>query len=339
MNNDELAREARRVLEPLRVSEVAISSENEALQTRERALPNLVAMIERVPEERARVHGRRRLLRVGVGAAGAVAMAAGVLLWLQQAGDSSDLKARMGSSEQLIVASGYVTEGGEQLMVGSRYAIDQLGRLSTPHQSGAELVADGGVRIGFAADSTADLAFLAKSRRIALNRGKVSLEVPPLEKGAKLSVSTPNAVVVVHGTKFSVEYTGADTCVRVREGIVSVQREASHERLTAGMQSGCGEQETTPSKVAGTTSEAIDEPVTQMGKGGVRPKAGVGGTLNQENMLFRRALAAEQEQDLGVAEANLRRLLERYPHSPLAGEARRVLARVRAARGSSSMGR
>jgi hypothetical protein len=219
-------------------------------------------------------------------------------------------------------------------MVGSRYVIDRLGRLSTPSQSGAELVADGGVHIGFGPDSTADLAFGKKSRRIALNRGKVELEVPPLEKGAKLSVSTPSAIVVVHGTKFSVEYLGGTTCVRVREGVVSVQRENAHERLTAGQVSGCGEPENVAGNI-GRVSANAGESSARMGKGAQKPRLNVGGTLNQENVLFKRALAAEQDRDLGAAEANLERLLERYPSSPLAGEARRVLARVRAARESS----
>lgn len=335
MNNDELARQARRVLEPLRVSEVATSTEEEALKTRDRALPGLVAMIERVPEERARVRSRRRFRRAGLGFGTAtLALAAGVLLWLQHE-EPQQVTVQRSSSEQVIVASGKLTENGQSLLVGSRYAIDQLGRLSTPEQSGAELVADGGVRIGFAPDSTADLAFAKKSRRIALNRGKVELEVPPLEKGSKLSVSTPNAVVVVHGTKFSVEYTGGDTCVKVTRGIVSVQRDASRERLTAGQQSGCGE----PDAIGGSTVARQDARDSEAETArNSKAKGTAGATLKQENVLFRRALAAEQERDLGAAEANLKRLLERYPNSPLAGEARRVLARVRAARGSSTMG-
>jgi hypothetical protein len=201
----------------------------------------------------------------------------------------------------------------------------------------SELVADGGVHIGFAPDSTADLTFAATSRRIALNRGKVELAVPPLETGSKLSVSTPNAVVVVHGTKFSVEYEGGATCVRVTEGVVSVQREGSHETLRVGEVSGCGAAK--QAREAGAPAKAQVDAAEARRVARAKGSNSQVATLKQENVLFRRALAAEQDHDLGAADANLRRLLDRYPSSPLAGEARRVLARVRAARGSSNLDR
>jgi TolA-binding protein len=91
---------------------------------------------------------------------------------------------------------------------------------------------------------------------------------------------------------------------------------------------------------SGIAVASVDEAELEDGRGGTRQRgpAGQNPTLKHENMLFRRALAAEQEHDFAAAEGSLRRLLERYPSSPLAGEARRVLARVRTARGSSNLG-
>jgi TolA-binding protein len=186
------------------------------------------------------------------------------------------------------------------------------------------------------------LAFRAKSRRISLKRGRVELMVPPLRKGASLSVSTPDAVVTVHGTQFSVEYSGEATCVRVREGLVSVQRGARVERLRRGQQSGCapvaGQQ---PSNSATLPAAQAKPERAGSERGASRPKnpaygSSGSGTLTKENMLFRQALAAEQVGDLATAEAHLARLLDRYPGSPLASEARRALARVRAGRQHSS---
>ena len=65
---------------------------------------------------------------------------------------------------------------------------------------------------------------------IALDRGKISIEVPPLQPGVTLSVRTEDTVVTVHGTRFSVERTVdpgggvAETRVAVASGRVSVQR-------------------------------------------------------------------------------------------------------------------
>lgn len=60
---------------------------------------------------------------------------------------------------------------------------------------------------------------------IKLARGQVRVQVPPMPSGGKLVVSTPDAEVIVHGTRFSVQRKDnqTETSVRVEEGLVEVQ--------------------------------------------------------------------------------------------------------------------
>src|SRR6185503_14934704 len=70
--------------------------------------------------------------------------------------------------------------------------------------------------------------------------------VPRLSPGSSFSVVTPNAKVVVHGTKFSVRVDSSEagvtrTCVRVREGLVAVHHAAGTAMLHANEAWGCPE--------------------------------------------------------------------------------------------------
>ncbi|HJL25758.1 MAG TPA: FecR family protein, partial [Polyangiaceae bacterium LLY-WYZ-15_(1-7)] len=76
-----------------------------------------------------------------------------------------------------------------------------------------------------------ELAALSeRERRVELARGTVLFDVTPLEEGQRFEVVTPDAVVRVRGTVFSVE-RGARTRVRVYEGRVEVEARGSGRRL------------------------------------------------------------------------------------------------------------
>jgi hypothetical protein len=228
------------------------------------------------------------------------------------------------------VVQGRLSQKGTVLASGAKYAIDSLGRLSTPPESGARFVTDQGVDVDVAANSTADLSFSGDQQRISLNRGSIRLSVPKLKPGASLSVATPDAIVTVHGTRFSVEIGEGKSCVRVSEGIVSVARGETIERLTAGQQSSCGPSEqSSPSDTRGNAQAEADMPRA-------RARSKNSGTLTQENQLFQSALAAEQSGNFGQAELLANRLLTRYAASPMAPDARAILTRVRAKRTHTS---
>ncbi len=326
MKRDEIEREARRALEPLRYSPVVVSSYKEIKAAREATLPQLASMIEGVPHERAKRFARRRARRLAPYAVGgSVAIAAALLLWVR----SEDKAAQAMAPEppQLTLVAGQLSQKGTPLAAGVKYSIDSLGRLSTSASSGAKFMTNEGVRIGFASDSSADLSFAGEMRRIALNRGKIQLSVPKLKRGTSLSVATPDAIVTVHGTRFSVEIAGNETCVRVIEGVVSVVRGADYETLTKGQHSGCAPRASAePLPEPETSSEPRTEPVSAAKP---RPQAArSAGTLTLENRLFRSALAAEQSGQSQRAEALAKRLLARYPDSLMAPEARSILRRL-----------
>jgi hypothetical protein len=58
--------------------------------------------------------------------------------------------------------------------------------------------------------------------RLVLEAGAVTSEVPPLHAGEHYVVETPQALVSVHGTKFTVSLTPAGTKVTVEHGVVEV---------------------------------------------------------------------------------------------------------------------
>jgi ferric-dicitrate binding protein FerR (iron transport regulator) len=130
-------------------------------------------------------------------------------------------------------------------------------------------------------------------------------------------VVTPDATVVVHGTVFSVSFD-RDTkksCVAVEEGVVSVRHASGKTWLEAGDSWGC-EQPTPTSMNRSTPATRPSAP---------SPRAG---TLAAENALFESAIAADRRGNRAEAQAKLRSLLEKYPESPLAPEARATLARL-----------
>jgi hypothetical protein len=62
----------------------------------------------------------------------------------------------------------------------------------------------------------------AQRERLRLESGAVSLRVPPLPKGAKLSVETSDGKVCAHGTLFRVERSAEGTRVALSEGMVRI---------------------------------------------------------------------------------------------------------------------
>ncbi|HEY6725297.1 MAG TPA: FecR domain-containing protein [Polyangiaceae bacterium] len=326
MKPEDLEREARKVLEPLRYSPVGISSPRQVEAGRNELVPHLARIIERVPAERAEHYARQRLWqRTRWVVAGSIAVAAASFVWFGVSGEPTTA-AVPSEPARLELVSGRVSQKGTALREGVTYAIDSLGRLSTPPTSGAHFVTDMGVDLGFGADSTADLSFTAARQHIALNRGRVELSVPKLKTGTSLSVATPDAVVTVHGTRFSVEVMAQQTCVRVQEGVVSVVRGEARERLERGQSSGCTQ--AALARLGDRTPPQDVEPSAQDASA-ARSKPKATGTLVQENRLFQSALRAEQSGDHEQAHALATKLLSRYPGSVMAPEARRILARVR----------
>ncbi len=82
-------------------------------------------------------------------------------------------------------------------------------------QSGARLRLDSGM--------VARVPAAAGEERLRLEAGSIWLEVPRLPPGRSVSVSTPDADVLVHGTRFQVLRDARGTAVAVAEGLVEVR--------------------------------------------------------------------------------------------------------------------
>jgi len=343
MTPGDLEREARKVLEPLRCSPIGISSSRRVEAGRHELVPHLARIIESVPEARAQRHTRRRRWQKARWAfGGSLCLVAAALMWpgLTRLSPSASNPREVA---QLELLSGQVSQKGSLLRSGVKYAIDSLGRLSTPASSGARFVTNTGVALDFGADSTADLSFTPRRQQIALNRGTVELSVPKLTAGSSLAVTTPDAVVTVHGTRFSVEVISGQTCVRVSEGVVSVARAEARERLTRGQSSGCTPP-LAPSSNSQATVASVKTPAEEQlattpaaAETGARSKPKSSGTLLLENRLFQSALRAEQSGDGPRAGLLATQLLTRYPDSVMAPDAQRLLGRVRTAKSGMRM--
>ncbi|WP_438018282.1 FecR domain-containing protein [Sorangium sp. So ce315] len=182
---------------------------------------------------------------------------------------------------------------------------------------------------------------------VALDRGQISVDVPPLPAGVTLSVHTADAVVTVHGTRFSVERRPgaagepAETRVSVAEGRVAVRRDEVERFLGPGETwSSRGEEPASrlapPAEERGGDAPAPPREAEQNGStraGGDGGEDGAGerraprgaparASLAAENELLQGAMEARRQGQPGRAIERLDRLLGRYPDSPLAEIAR-----------------
>ncbi len=324
---DDAAR-VRALLEPWRSAPVAVADADTASAERERIVAQLAERIVEFPALRAR---RARARRLGwlLAAAGAVLVLGGTGAWLRHVVlDSSETEA---SASELagtkLLAGRVLTDAAATLSSG---AFVGEAAFTTPEESSARVVTEGGVLVEVAPATRARVRSAALAR-VELMDGSVTLEVPPQRHGSNVRVVTPDATVIVHGTRFTVTYVaGGDTprtCVRVDHGKVSVARSSldaagrpESELLTAGQSSGCDAAEPTQA-----TADVATDAVPRFSP---RPSASQGSTLAQENRLLQEALAAEQAGDTKRAQARLRTLLTKYPRSGFAAEAERALERI-----------
>jgi ferric-dicitrate binding protein FerR (iron transport regulator) len=213
----------------------------------------------------------------------------------------------------------------------------------------------GGATLGFPSGASAKVASktslkLTRAREkeaLFLARGGVDVEVPKLDPTHGFSVETPDALVTVHGTRFSVvvEPTpdGPRTRVQVTRGVVSVQKDGREVFLTAGQgwpapdvapvsAPGPAAAAPAPASAAPSTEDDVslgddesDEappagPVAQKKQG--KSRKFDSRELADQNQRFARAMSAKKNGDSTTALRELAALLRRYPGSPLTQELR-----------------
>lgn len=215
--------------------------------------------------------------------------------------------------------------------------------LRTLEQGTVTVESAAGVRLRLEAFSTllmADPSNAAAASRVTLSEGSMDVTVPTLAPDHRFSLVTPNATLTVLGTAFTVEVKkGANqpsqTCVRLREGSISIHTIGRDLELVAPATWGCSAISNRGEAVAARERQGV-EPVSVASRSEVvrdrtrrTPSAAqIRAARLQPNRLLRRGLAAEQRKDWVAAERLLRNLLTLYPDSAAAMQARSALERV-----------
>ncbi|HVW28121.1 MAG TPA: FecR domain-containing protein [Polyangiaceae bacterium] len=342
---DDAAR-AQRLLAVLRERPHSVDTAR-AENRRARVVPYLQEHLVRV----ARSRRRARRLRFATGTFAALLAAATVVLFAVRREVTpafSEIRAVQGR----LVHS--VSGQDHTVLAGDRLAIPVDGELHTDETSGASLETANGLRLDLDASSEVSLVHMAGAaeHRVELLGGQLACAVPKLDAGSSFAVVTPNARVVVHGTKFTVRVDSPQagvtrTCVRVREGLVAVHHAAGTAMLHAGESWGCPEAPATVVRADAPARIAVNEarhdvrpkrvahPVAVVAPPDSREAPEREGTLAKETALLQTALAAEHRGHRDTAMAALTKLLSTYPESPLLPEARAALERVAVASDSS----
>jgi hypothetical protein len=247
-----------------------------------------------------------------------------------------------------VLVSGQLVQVGshERTILSGSLELSPLGRVET-RAVGAQISTREGLDVELGPSTSARIGQLGGTRqtqRVRLESGSLSCRVPKLGDGREFSVVTPDALVVVHGTRFSVEVQPDEdgtsrTCVRVAEGLVSVHGKSTEPVfLQPGEEFGCAAQKgVSVSELPEVPTHSVEaEPVrsprepVKVGSSRNAESTPQRGTLEQEMGLLQAAVRAEQRGDVSAARARLRELLQKYPKSPLAQEARLMNERLSA---------
>lgn len=311
----------------------------------------VAAALRRVAEQKQRRQRTRRLAAALALAASVVGLAVGA--WRVLGQDAMVAQADAAS----VVVSG--REGDVAVTDDVGHVVEAVSALSEGYGLRTE---HGSATLGFPSGASAKVSnksslkiTRARSQEaLFLARGGVDLEVPKLEPTHGFSVETPDARVMVHGTRFSVvvEPTadGPRTRVQVVHGIVSVQHVGREVFLTAGQSwaaasSGGSSAGAGQVPAAGAASEADaghddDEVDEALPPSAVDEKQGVRSgvrrdfdsrELADQNRRFARAMAHKKHDQPRAALRELTGILRRYPGSPLTQEVR--VERLRLLRG------
>ena len=234
--------------------------------------------------------------------------------------DTAIVRSLAGSAEiahgdvaQSIAGTGDAPLGpGDELRTGR----DATARASLP--TGAVVDVGPLARVRFSATGSG----AAVRDRLELAAGHVDVRVPKLPAGSEVRVQTPDAMVIVHGTKFSVdriEAAGArpaGTRVSVTEGVVTVDTDHGQRTLTAGMELSTPEASPpalTPEAPLAPSADDTPPPATG---------SGASSTLAAENALLADVMRLRRDGQTERALALVDAFVARYPRSPLMETAR-----------------
>ncbi|HTV20204.1 MAG TPA: FecR domain-containing protein [Polyangiaceae bacterium] len=242
---------ASRALKQLRGGVAPVLDEPSERARRER----IAARVVEVSRELTAQRERRRRFGFGLALAAIVGGVAAVLLWVSPGGllapgglfhpEGSEPAALAASEVRLVAGHASLRDaaGVENLMPGEHALADSALLVTAPEES-AELLLTSDTAVSVAPASQVGISRQKPApdvfeERVRLRAGRVALRVPKLGTRGKVSVETPDALVEVHGTQFSVQIVEDSprerhTEVRVREGRVLVRSGEQSRFLGAG---------------------------------------------------------------------------------------------------------
>lgn len=292
---------------------------------KQEVLPRLRQIVRGVPARRRRKTWQRRAAVAG-GFIASSALAFGVWLGLTRHAAPFEVEQGPGAS-QTDERHGYSTGAG----------------------SGATLRTRRGAHVSLLANTRLSaISSEPKHELLRLAAGSVNVRVPKLGTGATFAVQTPDSLVTVHGTVFSVTVLSfgpsSQTCVAVSEGLVAVERGGKRTLVGAGEQLNCHRALSLPQApaleptavrgppAASTAQESGQPRERHVAKQAAAPPLPSNNSSDEslaaQNRLLATALQAERAGQFAEARNQLQRLLARYPSSPLRADAERSLSRV-----------
>ena len=311
-------------------------------ERRDRVVPRLSAAI--------RLEARRREQRRRWGRLAAiVAVAASLLLIVgaatylsgRQAPRAGEETALAASMDRLHAIEGtvLVTNGGVVVASSplSDVPLEPGSEVRTPAGGRATMLLKPGVVVDVDASTSVGLVKEegTASSVVMLTRGRVDVSVPHLTAGSTFAVRTPQAEVVVHGTRFSVvvedvESRSSITRVEVTEGVVAVRRDGTEVLLRRGDGWSSATLDVAAPASSATASPVADSPTPPSARpatGSVRGPAPAAtspavSSLAEENRLYQAAMTAKRAGDDARVVSRLSELMARYPSSPLVPNAR-----------------
>ncbi|WP_437968751.1 FecR domain-containing protein [Sorangium sp. So ce260] len=302
-------------------------------------------------ERRARVARRKRSAFAAAALAAALAAAVAGVVVVVRARDAAPAAAQVTALQGSVeIAAGGATRSPPSLALVPLTGDEEL-RTGEGARAKASLATGATVEVGPSTRVRFTPVGAGRDRLgdiVALEQGRVAVDVPPLPAGMSLSVRTEDTVVTVHGTRFSVERRPgaaggpAETRVSVEEGRVAVHRGDVGRFLGPGETWSSRDEERRADQPAeGRPGDGPAPPSEAEQDSAARGGGGAGGvdggepraprdprgapartSLKAENELLQGAMEARRRGQPRRALERLDLLLGRYPDSPLAEIAR-----------------